>query len=462
MSTTYYRSYPLKHFMNQGKVDIVIATLFEYRKTSAKLANNQWRIFFETGKFNKNESNLRKNTESKLSERFKQTAQYQVVGGLKSFISNRKNDFNRIVYFSNLDDKTKKELFTINRKQEWFKSENKLARKIVKHILKKHRKPSFAKCNMVLDAKQISIETSKTKEFDYWIKLSTINKGNNIYVPLKSNTYFNSQSGDTCNSIQVNYNNESKKLTFAFIKEKEQKQYTPETDKIGLDVGLNNICATNFGDLFGRSDRVLDVLKKYDNLITNLARNRQKQGLKVRSRKYDKLVNNVRQFLKNEINRILNQVVKLYKPGEIVIERLLFKSMNLSKRLNRILSNFGRNIFQKKLYSLFEEYGIQITEINAAYTSQECSSCHYVDKKNRSTRDKFSCKNCGQEIHADINASRSILNRRSIKELSAKYVTKSIILRILKKIYFGENAKRYKYAAHSPAFNLTCNQTGCG
>ena len=137
MSTTYYRSYPLKHFMNQGKVDIVIATLFEYRKTSAKLANNQWRIFFETGKFNKNESSLRKNTESKLSERLKQTAQYQVVGGLKSFIANRKNDFNRIVYFSNLDDKTKKELFTINRKQEWFKPENKLARKIVKHILKK-------------------------------------------------------------------------------------------------------------------------------------------------------------------------------------------------------------------------------------------------------------------------------------------------------------------------------------
>ena len=78
------------------------------------------------------------------------------------------------------------------------------------------------------------------------------------------------------------------------------------------------------------------------------------------------------------------------------------------------------------------------------------------------TRDKFSCKNCGQEIHADINASKSILNRRSIKELSAKYITKSAILRIIKKIYFGENAKCYKYAAHSPAFNLTCNQTGCG
>ena len=73
MSTTYYRSYNLKHFMNQGKENIVIDTLFEYRNIAQKLADNQWRIFFENGKFNKNESILRKQTQSKLSERYKQT-----------------------------------------------------------------------------------------------------------------------------------------------------------------------------------------------------------------------------------------------------------------------------------------------------------------------------------------------------------------------------------------------------
>ena len=315
---------------------------------------------------------------------------------------------------------------------------------------------------MVLDAKQMSIETSKSKNFDYWISLSTIDKGKKIYVPLRSNTYFNSQDGDTCNSIQVNYNNERKTLSFSLVKEKEKRQYIPETDRIGLDIGLNYICATNFGDLFGRSDRVLNVLKKYDHLITELARNRQKQRLKTRSPKYDNLVNNVREFLKNEINRILNQIVKLYKPGEIVVEGLLFQNINLSKRLNRILSNFGRNIFQKKLYSLFEEYGIVITEVNAAYTSQECSICHYVDKKNRKTRNSFSCRNCGKKLHADINASRTIFNRRSIKELAGKYITKPLILRILRKMYFGEDAKRNKDAAYSPAMSLTRNQTGCG
>ena len=409
MSTTYYRAYNLKHFMNKSKVDIVTTTLFEYRKIAQKLAGNQWRIFFETGKFNKNESVLRKQTQSKLSERYKQTAQYQVVGCLKSFIANRKHDFKRIVYFSNLDEETKKELFTINKQQKWFEPENKLARKIIKRVLKKHRKPSFKKCNMVLDAKQMSIAKSKKGHFDYWINLSTINKGQKIYVPLKSNKYFNSQNGDIRNSIQINYNNNT--LSFAFVKEKKQKKYVPETDKIGLDVGLNYICATNFGDLFGQKNRVLNTLKKYDRLITGLAKKRQKQGLKVRSPKYDNLVKNVRQFLKNEINRILNRIMTLYKPAEIVIERLLFQSMNLSKRLNRLLSNFGRSVFKNKLNSLFEEYGIQITKVNAMYTSQECSSCHYIHKKNRKTRDKFLCQHCGYKLHADINASRSILNR---------------------------------------------------
>lgn len=460
MSTTYHRSYPLKHFANQSKVDIVVSTLLEYRKTAQKLADNQWRLFFETGKFQKNESVLRKKVDSKLSERYKQTAQYQVVGTLKSFISNRKNDFNQIVYFSKLSDDQKKELYLINKKQEWFKPGNFLAKKIIKHVLKKHKKPSFSKCNMVLDAKEMSIEKSKTTNFDYWISLSTIQKGKKILIPLKSNSYFNSQDGEICKSIQINYNNDKKTVSFSLIKEKEKRQYKPETDKVALDIGLNYICATNFGDLFGRSDRVLSVLKKYDYLITELARNRQKQGHKTRSRKYDNLVNNVREFLKNEIHRIINQIVKIYKPGEIIVERLLFQNMNLSKRLNRILSNFGRKIFRNKLYSLFEEYGIQITEVNAAYTSQECSSCHFIDKKNRKTRDNFSCLNCGKKLHADINASRSILNRRSIKELSAKYITKSVILRILRKIYFGKNTKRNKDAAYSPAMSLTCN-LGC-
>ncbi|MEM3988575.1 MAG: zinc ribbon domain-containing protein [Sulfolobales archaeon] len=43
--------------------------------------------------------------------------------------------------------------------------------------------------------------------------------------------------------------------------------------------------------------------------------------------------------------------------------------------------------------------------------SQACSNCGYVDKENRETRSEFECKLCGRRLHADVNASRNLINR---------------------------------------------------
>ena len=45
------------------------------------------------------------------------------------------------------------------------------------------------------------------------------------------------------------------------------------------------------------------------------------------------------------------------------------------------------------------------------YTSQECSCCHHISKKNRQTQEHFHCENCGFELNADLNASINIKNR---------------------------------------------------
>ncbi|HYA26995.1 MAG TPA: hypothetical protein VEE82_03265 [Thermodesulfovibrionales bacterium] len=71
-------------------------------------------------------------------------------------------------------------------------------------------------------------------------------------------------------------------------------------------------------------------------MISELTSKRQNHGLKVRSRTYDNLVNTVREFMKNEINRVLNRIVDIYKPAEIVVERLDFRSPELSRRMNRV------------------------------------------------------------------------------------------------------------------------------
>ncbi len=66
-----------------------------------------------------------------------------------------------------------------------------------------------------------------------------------------------------------------------------------------------------------------------------------------------------------------------------MIERLDFKSPDLSKRMNRLIQNFGKGVFREKLDLLREEYSIEVLQVNPAYTSQECRTCGYVDKNNR-------------------------------------------------------------------------------
>ena len=87
-----------------------------------------------------------------------------------------------------------------------------------------------------------------------------------------------------------------------------------------------------------------------------------------------------------------------------------------------MLSNFGKRIIEEKFKSINEKYGIVITEVNPAYTSQTCSKCGYIEKKNRKSQETFICGFCGKKQNADINASKNILARSSsyLKDIFAK------------------------------------------
>jgi putative transposase len=124
-------------------------------------------------------------------------------------------------------------------------------------------------------------------------------------------------------------------------------------------------------------------------------------------------VRQLRGWLKTEINRILNRIVLLRKPAHLAVERLDFRMPGLSKRMNRILTNCGRSVFRAKLQDLEERYGVTHTEVHAAYSSQTCSHCGWVENPNRSSQSDFRCRCCGTGMHADVNAARNLGTRRS-------------------------------------------------
>ncbi|GII76430.1 transposase [Sphaerisporangium rufum] len=55
--------------------------------------------------------------------------------------------------------------------------------------------------------------------------------------------------------------------------------------------------------------------------------------------------------------------------------------------------------------------GVAVIYVDPAFTSQQCSSCGHVDRKNRLDQASFSCTSCGFAEHADVNAARNIAAR---------------------------------------------------
>ena len=199
--------------------------------------------------------------------------------------------------------------------------------------------------------------------------------------------------------------------------EQQRSSYTPmKPDQVlGLDLGLATLLATDDGELHGRG--WMDRLKVLDACLTGIARHRQRLGLRLStSRRYRAKAQQLRGWLKTEIHRIVNRLVARKRPARIVMEALDFRSPNLSRRLNRLISNFGKGLLTEKMKELEAQFGIVTEYRPAAYTSQECHGCGYIDARNRVSQSKFHCKFCGLTQHADVQGARVLVQRRSLDE----------------------------------------------
>lgn len=440
-----YRTDLLLHGLNRGKEAKVRVLLSVWRKVAVLMGREQWRLLFETGRFNKFHTSI--TGKDILPSNMCQMVRHQIVGVLESFTENRKNDFVNLVRGSSLPEDTKIALQYLNKHGKWYHpgtvkmrgseiplETRRLARSILRRILSKHRKPTLSRLNMVIDQRAVTVTPAeKVGTFPLWARLSSLEKGSPIWVPLKAYERFEERKGDRALSIQVNETRDGE-LLFGVMTDvagafgDSRKAYKPRTDVLALDLGLSTLFATDRGDLLGRN--WLYRLQEYDRRITRLAQYRQKHGMKPRSERYKRYVAQLKGFIRSEVGRILNRLVKTHAPAEIVVERLDFRNPELSRRMNRILQNFGKRFVAVKLNDLEQRYGITITEVHAAYSSQECS-CGYVDKRNRQSQAAFACLWCGSTRHADANAGRNLKLRRSQPLLSDPRRHRSDILAVL-------------------------------
>ncbi|MFE6864613.1 zinc ribbon domain-containing protein [Nocardia sp. NPDC057668] len=265
---------------------------------------------------------------------------------------------------------------------------------------------------MAMDGPIATVEAGRGKHADYWVRITTRSARHPVRIPLHGYEYFRSAAGDVRNFCQVTVSTTGE-FSFALVKNSAAAPMRESGGAVGLDWGVANIFTTDSGQILGQ--RLYTWLVERDRELTALTVELQRRGIKPsESKRFRAFNSRIRAYVRNEIGRILNRLAR-QDIREIVVERLDFRHGGLSRRMNRIATRAGRGAVRAKLTSLTEATGITVTRVNPAHTSRACSSCHYVDRRNRISQQRFACRFCGRRLLADINAARNVLGRSAVQ-----------------------------------------------
>ena len=448
------RAYRLQHKANAGKVARVAAVLPEYQKAAKIIQAHQLQAFVQDGAgfWNRRDPG---EFETKLSERYKRSVQNQVVAGLDSWLELSKQEIRQIIAHSELPDETKADLWWLNACNAHYAKEAtvpvwiypddvrtgsgerrsappetlSLLRAIMKHV-RRHRvhvPQLWRSRTMALDGTVAQVTPTQGSMYELWVRVSTLDAGHPVWIPLKKNQFFNDAPGELSNFAQVTVSRDGA-LKVTLVKRSNRAAPVLIGEDISLDWGLNSMFASDLGDQLGR--QFYPWLRKVDVQLTKLTVELQRRGIKPKTNaRYRKFNQRIREYVRNEVGRILNRLVKRYGIKSITVETLDFRNGDLSKKMNRILIRAGRAAVKERLKSMSETQGIEIHEVNPAHTSRECSGCWFVSKQNRKGP-HFVCGFCHKRLNADTNGSRTISMRRS-HGLQYPYASRQTVLQRL-------------------------------
>lgn len=358
-----YRSYAVSMPLNRGKAMRLRVMLRPWR-----LGLRRTLLLLEDGLIRG--ERLPRYVDAKQWEGFSQrqwdsiTRQARAMMG--SWIELRVIDFRSIVSHSTLDDGMKRELWRINLRHAWWEpvddEAHRMARRIMKHLRKRHRFPNPMRCRTLsMDGKIAEIQPSAMGgTFPYWARISTLDKGRPIHAPLDIhsdlNPHLDPRDLETlANHLQIRFD-EDGGMTVRLMTTQDKAEPRVQGDVVGLDWGLSSLFATSEGRLYGL--RLFAWLQQRDEELLALTRDLARSNVGYRdSKRFRRLNKRIRDHVTNEVNRVLNLIAD-DRVMELVVEDLDFRHGGLSKRLNRIVTRAGRNAVRAKLERLHALKGI--------------------------------------------------------------------------------------------------------
>lgn len=283
-------------------------------------------------------------------------------------------------------EKQRKRIYIFNKHKSSGKS-----RKTLKLLIRKIKqnipqKPNGNFANMELNSICADFKFN-SKHFNGFLQLKCLTKTKiEIRIPIKFDRH------------SIKFINKGKMLNSFLIKDSsidirwdiEIPALKTEGNIIGCDQGLKTVLTCSNGnttllhDVHGHS---------LDSILNKL----------VNKKKGSKAFKRTKIQQENFVNWSLNKL-NLNDVKQINLEEI--KNIGYKNGTTRKLSHWQNTLIRDKVESVCEERGIKLIYQSSTYRSQRCSCCGNVRKSNRKGK-IYSCKNCGNEMDADLNAAKN-------------------------------------------------------
>jgi transposase len=354
--------------------------------------------------------------ESELSDRWQRVCLQQAAGIAKSWRTNRQAAY--AAYLEDLAD-------YVDAKAKAETSGVPLDPKRKKPAWREWTMPELRVPCIQANANVLVVEKAEDSTFDYWLCISTLDKGRPLRAPVKLASYHKKAlEGRTLNtSTTLHKRRGIWRLTLSFDLDV-PLETEPSAPRVGEDVGIANFISTSTGKRYGSF---------HGKLARRQKRDREKRRRKAKLRAYLKKKGSTKlpstssaggqrlgRQVRQEINRAVNLMIADHPNARIIYEDLSVASMRFKARsMNAYLSASNLAHIPKQIAWATAKRGMAAHTVKAAYSSQECSRCHYVDRANRPNQQTFLCRVCGYRNHADCNASQNLASRFGDNELAA-------------------------------------------
>ncbi|WP_328755453.1 transposase [Streptomyces sp. NBC_01453] len=179
---------------------------------------------------------------------------------------------------------------------------------------------------------------------------------------------------------------------------------------VGVDLGIVNIAATSDGAR--HCGRRINRKREQDRKLRSKLQKKQTKSAKRRAKKYAGKEARRNKDINHKISKRI--VAEAERTGRgIALETLtgIRERARLRKPQRTTLHSWPFAQLGSFIAYKAKRAGAPVVYVDPAYTSQECSKCHHIERGNRPAQAVFACRVCGFVDHADHNASHNIAHR---------------------------------------------------